>query len=141
VAALQSHGIDITPPVDANVFTGEVLLVQHGSQQRPIVRDVQVAGRYRLRVQINTGQVEFGKLTSFPSFFLVGTMVGDRNRYFITVDFRPGHVNWDLNAVGPNDRRSGVMLIGKDPQAEEYRQAIHDALNFAFEYAVLTTTR
>jgi hypothetical protein len=141
VAALRSRGIDMTiTPVDGSVFMGEVVFVQSDPRQQFVVRYVRTTGGYELRVRVSTGQVDFGKVTGFPSFELVGTRGGDIDRYFLEITFGPTHVAWNLG-IGRDNRRSGGHIIGRDSQTEAYRQAVRDGLNLAFEYAVLVTTK
>jgi hypothetical protein len=91
-------------------------------------------------VHVHTGQVEFGRLIYFPSFYLGGTMGGDAKRDFIIIDFGPDHIRWAL-VLSPKDHKSGSQIIDKDSQTEAYSQAVRDGLNRAFEYAVLATTK
>jgi hypothetical protein len=145
VAALQSRGIDITiTPADGVVFMGEVLLVQPGPRQQFVVRYAPPTGGYELRVRVRIGQVELGKLTSYPAIYLVGTGE-ERDRHLMEIDFGPNRVTWNFG-VGGDNRRSGVYLYRRAPPQppqgeEEYRQAVRDGLSLAFEYALLFTTK
>jgi hypothetical protein len=56
------------------------------------------------------------------------------------LDFNPSAIAWTV-IRGSDDSKTGSYIIGNDPQVEEYRQAVQDGLNFAFEYAVLAITR
>jgi hypothetical protein len=147
VAALQSHGIDLTTNVvGGSVSTAEVLLVQPGPRQQPVVRYVRTTGGYELRVRVSTGQVEFGKLTSYPAIYLVGTRGGENDRHLMEISLGPGSVvAWNFG-VGGDNRRSGAYLYRREPPQppqgeEEYHQAMRDGFNLAFNYAVVSTTR
>jgi hypothetical protein len=134
VATLQSRSM-VT-----DVSLSEVVLVQSGPRQAPIVRSVRTTGGYELKVRVFTGQVDFGRLISSTWVELFGTRGGATDRHFMKIDFNIDHVSWEFD-VGSSDRRMGGLVISKDSQAEEYRLAIRDGLNFAFEYAMLVTTK
>jgi hypothetical protein len=134
VAALQSRNM-IT-----DVSTGEVALVQLGPRQVPIVRSVRISSGYELKVRVFTGQLSLGQLTSSTEVELFGTLGGETDRHFMRLDFHPNSVAWTV-IRGSDDSKTGGHIIGNDLQGEEYRQAVQDGLNFAFEYAVLATTK
>jgi hypothetical protein len=123
---------------------GEVLLIQPGLPQSFVLRYVSSTG-YSLRVRVRTGQVEFGKPTAYPASSLVGTGGGERDRYFMEIDFHPSYITWNFG-VGGDNRSTGSYLYKREPPPplqgeEDYRQAVRDGLNLAFRYAMLPTTK
>jgi hypothetical protein len=134
VAALQSRNM-VT-----DVSTGEVALVHLGPRKVPIVRSVRITSGYELKVRVFTGQLSLGQLISSTWVELFGTLGGETDRHFMRLDFNPSAIAWTV-IRGSDDSKTGSYIIGNDPQVEEYRQAVQDGLNFAFEYAVLAITR
>jgi hypothetical protein len=97
VAALQSRSM-VT-----DVSSSEVVLVQSGPRQVPIVRYVRTTGGYELRVCVFTGQMDFGQLTSDTWVELFGMRGGGTDKHFMRIDFNIDHVRWELG-LGSSDR-------------------------------------
>jgi hypothetical protein len=133
-AALTRRGVNLK--TQSNSFA--VVEAMKTSRTNRLIRNVELEGGYRLNVYLLPAEVDLGKLSDTPHFWVQGITKNDVSREFINVHLTTTTIDWTLEPGSPSATR-GSEPLATDPQATQFSEIVRESLNRAFEFAILTS--